>query len=314
MPRLAFVATLLAALVALPAQAFDLQGHRGARGLLPENTLPAFQKALDLGVDTIECDMAITRDGVVVIHHDLWLNPDTTRGPDGKWLEQRGPAINELTFAELQQYDVGRLKPGTDYAKSFPDQQPVDGARIPKLADLFDLVKASGNTRVGFDCETKISPVQALATLPADEFARKAIAEIRKAGMERRTMIQSFDWRTLQVVQKEAPEIRTMYLTSSRTLAPTRGGQTSPWLAGFGPELHGGSVPRAVHAAGGRIWAPDQSYLTPAMLAEARTLGIAVIPWTVNDPAMMAKLLDMGVDGIISDRPDLVQIELRKRR
>ncbi|MBK6334343.1 MAG: glycerophosphodiester phosphodiesterase [Betaproteobacteria bacterium] len=314
MPRLAFVATLLAALVALPAQAFDLQGHRGARGLLPENTLPAFQKALDLGVDTIECDMAITRDGVVVIHHDLWLNPDTTRGPDGKWLEQRGPAINELTFAELQQYDVGRLKPGTDYAKSFPDQQPVDGTRIPKLADLFDLVKASGNTRVGFDCETKISPVQALATLPPDEFARKAIAEIRKAGMERRTMIQSFDWRTLQVVQKEAPEIRTMYLTSPRTLAPTRGGQPSPWLAGFGPELHGGSVPRAVHAAGGRIWAPDQSYLTPAMLAEARTLGIAVIPWTVNDPAMMAKLLDMGVDGIISDRPDLVQIELRKRR
>ncbi|MBK7794709.1 MAG: glycerophosphodiester phosphodiesterase [Betaproteobacteria bacterium] len=314
MSRLALVATLLAALVALPAHAFDLQGHRGARGLLPENTLPAFQKALDLGVDTIECDMAVTRDGVVVIHHDLWLNPDTTRGPDGKWLEQRGPAINELTFAELQQYDVGRLKPGTDYAKSFPDQQPVDGTRIPKLADLFDLVKASGNTRVGFDCETKTSPLEAAATLPADEFARKAIAEIRKAGMERRTMIQSFDWRTLQVVQKEAPEIRTMYLTSPRTLAPTRGGQPSPWLAGFGPELHGGSVPRAVHAAGGSIWAPNQTYLTPAMLAEARTLGIAVIPWTVNDPAMMAKLLDMGVDGIISDRPDLVQIELRKRR
>ena len=104
-----------------------------------------------------------------------------------------------------------------------------------------------------------------------------------------------------------------MYLTSPRTLAPGDG-KPSPWLAGFAPEQHGGSVPRAVHAAGGRIWAPNQTFLTPVMLAEARSLGIVVIPWTVNDPAMMAKLLDMGVDGIISDRPDLVQVELKQRR
>ena len=305
---------LIAALVAAPACAFDLQGHRGARGLLPENTLPAFQKALDLGVDTIECDMAITRDGVVVIHHDLWLNPDTTRGPDGKWLDKRGPAIAELTYAELQQYDVGRIKPGTDYARQFPQQQAVDGTRIPRLADLFDLVRKSGNDKVGFDCETKVAPDQPSATLPPEEFTRRAIAEIRKGGMERRLMIQSFDWRTLQVVQKEAPEIRTMYLTSPRTLAPTADGKPSPWLAGFAPEAHGGSVPRTVAAAGGRIWAPNQTFLTPAMLAEAKSLGITVIPWTVNDPAMMNKLLDMGVDGIISDRPDLVQVELKKRR
>jgi glycerophosphoryl diester phosphodiesterase len=291
------------------AAAFDLQGHRGARGLLPENTLPAFQKALDLGVDTIECDMAITKDGVVVIHHDLWLNPDTTRGPDGKWLEARGPAISELTFEELQKYDVGRLKPGTEYAKTFAEQKPVDGTRIPKLADLFDLVKKSGNTKVNFDCETKVSPLERAATLPPDAFARRAIAELRKHGMAERTMVQSFDWSTLQVIQKEAPEIRTMYLTSPRTIAPG-----TPWLAGFEPEKHGNSVPRAVKAAGGRIWAPNQTYLTPAMLAEARALGITVIPWTVNDPAMMVKLLDMGVDGIISDRPDLVQQELRKRK
>ena len=308
-----FRLALVFALAALPAQAFDLQGHRGARGLAPENTLPAFQRALDLGVDTIECDMAITKDGVVVIHHDLWLNPDTTRGPDGQWLDARGPAIHELTFEALQQYDVGRLKPGTEYAKAFPDQQAVDGTRIPRLADLFDLVKKSGNTTVGFDCETKVSPNQPAATLPPDEFARQAIAEIRAAGMQRRIMIQSFDWRTLQVVQKEAPEMRTMYLSSPQTLAPAARARPSPWLAGFAPEEHGGSVPRAVNAAGGKIWAPNQTYLTPELLAEARSLGIIVIPWTVNNPVMMNKLLDMGVDGIISDRPDLVQAELRKR-
>ena len=299
--------------LALPVHAFDLQGHRGARGLMPENTPPAWRKALEIGVDTIECDMAVTKDGVVVVYHDQRLNPDITRGPDGKWLEKPTPAINELTFDELQKYDVGRIKPGTKYAADFPDQQPVDGTRIPRLSDLFDLVKAAGNTKVGFDCETKLSPLAPEETLPPQEFARKVIAEIRKHGMAARTMVQSFDWRTLQVIQKEAPGIRTMYLSSPRTLAPAEGGRPSPWLAGFAPEQHG-SVPRAVKAAGGSIWAPNQTYLTPQLLAEAKSLGLTVIPWTVNSPDMMTKLIDMGVDGIISDRPDLVKAELARRK
>jgi glycerophosphoryl diester phosphodiesterase len=307
------VLVLVTAFLAFPAHAFDVQGHRGARGLLPENTLPSFQKALDLGVDTLECDMAITKDGVVVIHHDLWLNPDITRGPDGQWLDKRGPAISELTFAELQTYDVGRLKPGTDYAKQFPDQQPIDGARIPKLTDLFDLIRSSGNAKVNVNCETKVSPFERGATVAPEVFARRVIAEIRKAGMGARTMVHSFDWSTLQVIQKEAPEIRTNYVTAPFSLKRGRSGY-SPWLAGFPPELHGDSVPRAVHAAGGRIWAPNHALLTPAILAEAHALGIVVLPWTVNDPPTIAKLLDMGVDGIISDRPDLVLIERAKRR
>ena len=304
----------LATTLALAQPAFDLQGHRGARGLMPENTLPAFQRALELNVDTLECDMAITRDGVVVVHHDLWLNPDTTRGPDGQWLAARGPAIAELTYEELQRYDVGRIKPGTEYAKTFPDQQAVDGARVPRLADLFELVRKSGNTRVGFDCETKISPLEPTATLPPAEFTRRVVAEIRRGGMQARTMVQSFDWRTLQQLQKDAPEIRTLYLSSPRTLARAADGGPSPWLAGFDPAAHEGSVPKAVHAAGGRLWAPNQTFLTQALRDEARALGVAVIPWTVNELAMINKLLDMKVDGIISDRPDLVQLELRKRK
>lgn len=312
-PIAALVTLAAAAALAQPA-AFDLQGHRGARGLMPENTLPAFKKALDLGVDTLECDLGLTRDGVVVVHHDLWLNPDTTRGPDGQWLAARGPAISDLTYAELQRYDVGRLKPGTEYAKSFPDQQAVDGTRVPRLAELFELVRKSGNTRVAFDCETKVSPLEPAATLPPAEFTRRVIEEIRWGGMQARMTIQSFDWRTLQQVQKEAPEIRTLYLSSPRTLARVADGGPSPWLAGFDPDLHGGSVPRAVRAAGGRLWAPNQTYLTQALRDQARSLGIGVIPWTVNEPAMIDKLLDMQVDGIISDRPDLVQQALQKRR
>ena len=167
---------------------------------------------------------------------------------------------------------------------------------------------------MNFDCETKVSPLERAATAAVEEFTSRVIAEVRKAGMQRRMTIQSFDWSTLQLVQKQAPEMRTMYLSSPRTLAPGGDGKPSPWLAGFPPEAHGGSVARAVHAAGGKIWAPNQTFLTPAMLAEARSLGLTVVPWTVNEPGMIAKLLDMGVDGIISDRPDLVQAELRRRR
>ena len=295
------------------AHAFDLQGHRGARGLAPENTLPAWKKALELGVDTIECDMGITKDDVVVVHHDLRLNPDTTRGPDGQWLTAPGPNIRDLTFAELQVYDVGRLQAGTNYAKEFPDQQAVDGTRISKLADLFDLVKQSGRSDIRFDCETKLSPLEPDATLPPEAFARRVIAEIRQHGMAGRMMIQSFDWRTLQVVQKVAPEIRTMYLSSPRTLKPEADGTPSPWLAGFTPERHG-SVPNAVKAAGGTIWAPNQTFLTPSLFAEAKALGLTVIPWTVNQANMMDKLLEMGVDGIISDRPDLVRAAMARRK
>lgn len=303
---------LAAALACLPAHAFDLQGHRGASGLAPENTLPAWKKALEIGVDTIECDMGITKDGVVVIHHDLRLNPDTTRDPDGRWLEKPTPAIAELTFEELQKYDVGRIRPGTRYAASFPDRLPVDGTRVPRLADLFELLRQSGDAKTGINCETKVEATDRGATRPPEEFARRVIDEIRRAGMASRVTVQSFDWSTLQVVQKEAPEIRTVYLSSPRTLAP-QGGKPSPWLAGFAPEEHG-SVPRAVKAAGGAIWSPNQTYLTAELLAEARSLGLAVIPWTVNTPAMMRKFLDMGVDGIITDRPDVLKAELAKRK
>src|SRR5882724_4143706 len=130
MRRLAII-TVVAGLLIGAAQAFDLQGHRGARGLAPENTLEAFALALSIGVSTLELDLAMTKDDVLVVSHDRRLNPDHTRGPDGQFLGREGPPIRALTAAEVQRYDVGRLKPGTPYAASLPEQRPVDGARIP---------------------------------------------------------------------------------------------------------------------------------------------------------------------------------------
>jgi glycerophosphoryl diester phosphodiesterase len=279
------VKALLAFLVALSssAHALDLQGHRGARGHAPENTLAGFERALRMGVTTLELDVGVTRDGVVVVHHDRALNPDIARGPDGQWIAAPGALIHELTYEELQAYDVGRIRPGSEYAKRFPHQQPIDGARVPRLSDVL-------SKPVRFNIETKLSAQAPHETLAPEPFARALIAEVRKAGAAARTTIQSFDWRTLAAVEREAPEIATAYLTGS-----------------------GNAEPERVHAAGGRIWSPDFSTLTPHSLAAARRLGLKLIPWTVNEPADIARVLDMKVDGIISDYPDRVRLELRRR-
>ena len=319
-------ACLLAGREPAAAAPFDLQGHRGSRGLAPENTLPAFAKGLALGVTTLEMDAAITKDGVVVVSHDPALDPNITRGPDGQWLAQRGPLIRDLTYAELRRYDVGRIKPQASYAKTFPDQVPLDGTRIPKLSEVFDLAKRSGNREVQFDIETKVFPLAPGDTLAPEPFTLRLVAEIRNAGMGARTMIQSFDWRTLAIVQKEAREMRTVYLTAQQRFldnictGPGAGNpaitpadcEPSAWTAGFQLRDHG-SVPKMVKAAGGNIWSPFQGDLDAAKRAEAKALGLLVIPWTVNDPAEIAKMMDLAVDGIISDRPDRVREEMRRR-
>jgi glycerophosphoryl diester phosphodiesterase len=301
------------------AHALDLQGHRGTRGLMPENTLPAFERAMAIGVTTLELDIAITKDDVLVISHDPQLNPDLTRGPDGKFLDAPGPPIRQLAWSELQRYDVGRLKPGTAYASRYPQQQAIDGTRIPRLADLFELVKKSGNTQVPqvrFAIETKVTPTDSADAVVAPEpFARAVIAAIREAGMAQRSTILSFDWRTLALVQKEAPEIGTVYLSIQQPSMDTIGAgkpEGSAWTAGVQHKDHG-SVPKMIRAAGGRIWSAFHGDLDAAKVKEAQGLGLQVLAWTVNAPRDIVRVLDLGVDGIVSDRPDLVREEMRRR-
>ena len=313
MQRLALIlaAALLAPLHA--AQAFDLQGHRGARGLAPENTIAGFAKALAIGVHTLETDIAISRDGVLLISHDPSLNPDITRGPDGQFLPARGPVIFHAPWAELQRYDVGRLKPGTRYAGQYPDQQPVDGARLPALAELFALVKRAGDPKLRLALETKINPLAPDDTAAPEPFARALVAAVRDAGLATRTSILSFDWRTLQVIQREAPEIPTVYLTArQRWLDNVGRGPATPWTAGFALADHG-SVPKMIRAAGGKVWSSFHGDLDAAQVKEAQALGLQVLAWTVNEPAQIEAMLDLGVDGIVSDRPDRVREAMARR-
>jgi glycerophosphoryl diester phosphodiesterase len=297
------LAILIAAAVTTQAAAFDLQGHRGARGLAPENTLPAFARALAIGVTTLELDAGVTEDGVVVVAHDRRLNPDIVRGTDGRWLVGRTRTIHELTFHELSRYDVGRIRPGTDYSSRFASQRRLDGVRIPKLEDVFELARKAHNDEVRFNIETKLSPLAPDETVGPDEFARAVIKVVRASRVERRSTIQSFDWRTLALVQREAPEIATAYLTSDADNVRDAGGGPSPWTNGIRFADHG-SVPKMVKAAGGGIWSPNYRDLTDALVKEAKGLRLQVLPWTVNDPPDMERLIDWGVDGIITDYPD----------
>jgi glycerophosphoryl diester phosphodiesterase len=283
----AWLACLVLLMAAPTASAIELQGHRGARGLAPENTLPGFELALGIGVDTLELDVGVTRDGVVVIHHDRRLNPDVARGSDGKWVAAPPPTIFSMTFEELQRYDVGRIRPGSEYARRFPHQKPIDGTRIPRLRDLFEAAK---NSKVAFNIETKVAPEAPEETLAPEPFARALIAEVRTAGVAARTTIQSFDFRTLRAVEREAPEIATAYLTSGKN-----------------------SEPAKVRAAGARVWSPDWRDLTLQKVEAARGAGLRIIAWTVNEPPDIARMLDMKVDGIISDYPDRVRAEMKRR-
>ena len=304
------------ALTPLLAGAFDLQGHRGARGLAPENTLPAFAAALSLGVSTLELDTAITRDGVVVVSHDARLNPDITRGPDGRWLNPPTRAVRQLTLDELLHYDVGRIKPGSEYSRLFPDQKRMDGVRMPTLMQVFQLARSAGNTEVHFNIEIKTSPEKPADTLAPEAFAEALLATIKREGMAARVIIQSFDWRALKAVQALAPNIPTSYLSmQQRSLDNIAAGKAegSAWTAGVQLRDHG-SIPQMVKAAGGAIWSPYFPELSAALVKEAHELGLKVIPWTANQTEDMARLIDWGVDGLITDRPDFLREVMAEKK
>jgi glycerophosphoryl diester phosphodiesterase len=302
-------------MMALSAAAFDLEGHRGTRGLAPENTLAAFRRAIAIGVTTLETDLAVTRDGVLVISHDPRLNPDIVRGPDGKWIGAKGPPIHTLTLAELSRYDIGRVDPASRYASQFPHQQPADGERFPTLAQVFALVSDSGKP-VRLNLETKIDPANPDDTVDAATFTRLAVDAIRNAGFIDRATLQSFDWRTLIEAKRLAPALRTACLSietaNDDTIKPVNDAP-SPWTAGLDIRKFDSSTPKLAHAAGCAIWSPFWRNATPERIAEAHALGLQVLPWTVNEPADMARLIDAGADGLITDYPDRARDVMRAK-
>jgi glycerophosphoryl diester phosphodiesterase len=277
----------------------EIIGHRGARGLFPENTIEGFRACLELGVRAFELDVGMTADGMVVVSHDPALNPDITRDAAGNWLSGPGKLIRRLTFEELQSYDVGRIRPASRYRLLHRKQKGQDGARIPALRDVLSL-----SAETTFIIELKTDPTHPARSEHPSILADAVLSVVDAAGAAGRVILESFDWRGPTHVRRTRPEIRLAWLTRDETVR-----DASLWWDGVTPSLFNNSVPEAVAAQasrrGGAIWAPSWETLTRAQIAEAHGLGLPVIPWTVNRGAAMRRLIRWGVDGLISDRPDI---------
>ena len=293
--------------------------HRGGAGLYPENTLAAFADAVARGCDGAELDVQLSRDGEVVVFHDFRLKPEICR-LGGKWLKKPTPRIKDLTLAELKAFDVGRLDPASEYARSHPHTMPLDGETIPTLAQV---LAVTAKARKPFVLQVELKTAFHDRDLAADPIAlsEAAVAVLRKADALDRAIFVGFDWAGLIHAKMLAPQtpcwFTTMELDFLRPAKPDESpttkmlrhwaeSGTSPWAAGFDAKNHGGSIQRAIKAAGGDGWFPSYEDATPEAVAEAKALGLKVGAWTVNDPADMRRLIGLGLDGICTDRPDLL--------
>lgn len=272
-----------------PIQTFDLQGHRGARGLMPENTIPAFQKAVDLGVDTIELDVVVTEDERIIVSHEPWFSHNITTNPDGSPVtEEQEMELNiyGMTYQETQQYDVGKKG-----HPSFPNQERME-AKKPLLSDVIrnieNYTEEQSLSDVKYNIETKSEPTRYGVYYPQPEkFARllnDLLMELdEEFGMLDRVIIQSFDPATLVEFRKLNPNVLLAMLVANNQSIQYYVDQL-----GFIPE----------------VWSPNYQLVSPQLIAEAHARGMKVIPWTVNTTEEMKDLIEMGVDGIITDYPD----------
>lgn len=292
------------------ALAFDMQGHRGARGLAPENTLAGFERALAVGVTTLELDVVLSADGVPLISHDTAPNPDLTRDASGRWLQARGQPFNRLSLAEIGAWDVGRINPASRYARDFSEQAPHDGQRIPTLAALFERVRQLGAHHVRFNIELKLNPARPDESPSPEAFVRAVLDVVAAHGMTPRVGLQSFDWRIQKLARELAPGMPLSYLSAQLPRFNTLAG--GEWTAGL-RLADFQDAPGMVAAAGGKVWSPNFNDLNQQLLQRARALELRVIPWTVNEVQDMARLIDWGVDGLITDYPDRLRTVMQRR-
>lgn len=267
----------------------ELMGHRGARGLWPENTWPAFQSAISHGMTTIELDLVLTADNDLIIHHDTSTNPRLCLGANGKKLF--ATSIYKLTVAELKKLDCGSLKD-----EKFPEQQPVPGTQLLTLTEMFALVQTfeaqePAAASVRFNLDAKFPARKTPSDKELRDFASLLIGKVKAAGMLDRSMVQSFELRLLPYIREFAPEIKTAALF-----------QWSGW-PGI-PHRSRETLVSMTQAAKADIIAPNRRDTNRRLVTLAHAYGLAVIPWTVNESDEMQSLFAMGVDGIITDYPD----------
>lgn len=304
---------------------FDLEAHRGGRDVRPENTLYSYAYAIELGATSIECDMQLTKDGQIVMSHNPILNSDITRDENGNYIENNKYDIRLMTVDELKKFDVGVMDPNCgEYYDLHGKTQFTYDAKIPTLEELMQLIQSYGDKNIVLNIETKSYPDPASAGYKNNADPKKFVEVfnniVKKYDMEDRVVLQSFDWQTLIEMKKLNPNISTSALWQKQ---PSWGRDSeslrryekkkSPWLGGLDIKDYQGNPVKAAHAIGADIISPYYTEISKQDVDEAHSLGMKVVPWTVNNEKDMNMLLDMGVDGIISDKPWLLKQVLEKR-
>ncbi len=277
-----------------------IYGHRGARGVLPENTMEGFRWLRAHGVPGVEIDVQLGADGVPVVIHDPLIPAQLARDAGGRWLSAPGPKVVDLTLAELRGYDVGRLNPDHPYGRRYPDQRPADGARIPTLADFLSWAGADSEFVINIEIKSfadrsDLGPApEALAETVVDAIDTHAIANP--------LLVSSFDWRVLEALERIAPKVARGYLTleagDEKNIYPD-----SPWMGRAAAQWAANDLPGVIAQLGGRHWCAYHREVTAERLSAARARGLRVTVWTVNAPDDIARMIALGVDGIITDYP-----------
>lgn len=285
-------------------------GHRGCRALRPENTLAAFQHAFELGADAIELDVHLTTDGQVVVYHDYHLSPDLTRTADDEWLNSGSHTIPHMSWPELQQFKLGKINPSTEYSTHFPDVKNADDEKLPLLRDVFAIARPLETHML---IEVKTSRLKPWVSSDFEPLTKAVMEEIHKSGMKDRCAILAFDPRVVKAAKQMDPSI-PVYLNYM-----IHDSSNSPWYVGplesalsLWDGNHGKSGVAIAHQLGADYWSSLYTQITPELVDEAHKAGIKVMAWTVNSPEEALKLVQMGVDTIATDRPDLMIATLHK--
>ncbi|WP_136442236.1 glycerophosphodiester phosphodiesterase family protein [Pacificoceanicola onchidii] len=289
-----------------------LIGHRGARGVMPENTMEGFAFTLKVGVRAMEFDVVLTRDRTPIITHNHHLLNAATRGSDGNWLTGAELKVSDLSLTEVKQFDVGGLDGSTVYGKRFPDQVFMSGVQVPCLAELLDFALQPEGRDLLLLLEMKSEPALPDQRGNPLEIVHEVIEEVRSRGLEQRTILHSFDWSLLEECARLACDIPRSYLSQLPENDDDPGEDSQKSVA---PDFDvlGVSIPQAVANAGGSLWCPYFMDVTPELVAEAHELGLLVETWTVNETDDINAMIDAGVDGIITDYPGRAQRILLSR-
>ena len=298
----------------------DVQGHRGARGLFPENTIEGFKRTLELDISTLELDLVITKDHIPIVYHDFYINPNLCLDENGDSINnKKSDLIYDYTLREIKQYDCGSLNPDI---KRFPEPPRINipGEKIPTLYEVFDLIHEYPNRNIWLNIEIKFNPEKQL-TAPINIFVSEVIKIIKKYNSTDNVNIQSFDWEVLEIVKSIDPSILTAGLLDYSTVKSSNDSIPSPWLNGIHFENTGGTSLSILNEANKYIdvfspnWKlvlPNHSRYLGNTVTEIQNIGFTVIPWTINRTDIMINLIKEKVDGIITDYPDSLLMVMRE--